>query len=47
MVNFLFDNFKLLIEGDNGKFQKLNISNNDFERDIINNVIENWNESHY
>ncbi|WBX75880.1 DUF664 domain-containing protein [Tenacibaculum ovolyticum] len=42
---FLFDNFKLLIEGDNGKFQKLNISNNDFESDIINNVIENWNEA--
>lgn len=42
---FLFDNFNLFVEDDNGKFKQLNIANNNFESDIKNNIIKNWNEA--
>ena len=42
---FLFDNFNLFIEDDNGEFKQLNIANNNFESHIKNNIIKNWNEA--
>lgn len=42
---FYFDNFKLFIEGDDGKFQEIPILNGDFEKSIKNNEVDSWYES--
>ncbi|MGG8497822.1 DUF664 domain-containing protein [Tenacibaculum sp. TC6] len=44
---FLFDNFRLSIEDDNGKFQNFPILNASFEKEVENNVIKSWSESIY
>ncbi len=43
--DFYFDNFKLFIENDKGVFQEVNIVNGNFEKQVVNNKIENWFES--
>lgn len=42
---FFFDNLKLFIEDEKGKFQEIPILNGDFENPIINNQVKNWSES--
>ncbi|WP_299682719.1 DinB family protein [uncultured Tenacibaculum sp.] len=42
---FYFDNIKLYIEDENGKFQEMPFLNSDFEDTIKDNTVKNWFES--
>ncbi len=42
---FYFDNLKLFIEGEDGKFQEMPILNGDFEKSVKNNEADSWYES--